>query len=330
MSTKTHNFRIGLFVVLGACLFVGALFAMGIRSYFAKGDIYETYVDGKVENLSVGALVKLRGVTIGKVTSIEFVGSESPEYNMQSVVVCFEVPTDFKWTTEAKDVQTVLNAEIAKGLRARIQGQGFLGANIVALEYVNPKMYPVEPIAWTPKHYYIPSAPSQFNRVFASLEKSLRHVEDLDLTDLLARAQKLIDAADHLMANIDRVDFNQLGTNATGLVAEFRETNRGIQRTLADAQGAIKDAQSAINGADIPAISKDTTDLEAKLSVAVTELRRMLASVDVSDLNGALANVRNATDELIVLLHNIEQQPSSVLFSKPPPPVKELERPPKK
>jgi hypothetical protein len=329
MSTKTHNFRIGLFVLAGAALFIGALFAMGIRSYFGSKDVFETYVPGRVENLSVGALVKLRGVTIGKVSSIDFVGSEYPQYKEQSVIVSFEVPKTFQWFGET-NIQAMLDTEIAHGLRARIQGQGFLGANIVSLEYVDPAMYPVEPVPWTPKHYYIPSAPSQFNRVITSLEKSLRHVENLDLAGLLDRLQKLADIADRLVGNLDKINFNQLGTNANALVVDLRETNRGLQRTLARAQGAIKDAQGAINGADIPGIGRDTKLLEARLSTAVAELRRVLANVDTGDLNGSLANVRSATDELIVLLHDLERQPSSVIFSKPPKPVKELDIPPQK
>jgi hypothetical protein len=90
MSVKTHNFRIGLFVLAGAALFVGALFAVGLKAYFGKRDIFETYVTGKVENLSVGALVKLRGVTIGKVSSIEFAGSEYPPYGEQYVLIRLE------------------------------------------------------------------------------------------------------------------------------------------------------------------------------------------------------------------------------------------------
>jgi ABC-type transporter Mla subunit MlaD len=316
MSSRTHHFRIGLFVLIGACLFIGALFAMGLKSYFGQRDVFETSVPGRVENLSLGALVKLRGVTIGKVTGVDFVGTEYPEYKEQAVVIHFEVPKHTVWSAETDNVQQALDAEVAKGLRARVQGQGFLGASIVSLEYVDPTLYPVEPIPWTPKHYYIPSAPSQFNRVFTSLEKSLRHAEDLDLADLLDRAQGLIANANRLAGNLNEVDFKQLGTNADSLVLDLRETNYRLQ-------GAIKDV-------DLPRISRDTAALEARLSGAAIELRRVLGSVDTGELNGSLANIRNATDELIVLLHTLEQRPSSVLFSKSPEPVSELDKPPKK
>ena len=183
--------------------------------------------------------------------------------------------------------------------------------------------YPVEPIPWTPKHYYVPSAPNQFNGLVTSLEKTLYHVKDLNLAELLDRARILIAAADRLIGKVDQIDFERLGTNAVSLIVEFRETNRGLQRTLAD-------AQAAINGADLPTLSRDTAALEARLSGAVLELRHVLGSVDTGELNSSLANVRAATDELIVLLHNLEQRPSSVLFSKPPQPVSELEKPPRR
>ena len=323
MSANTHHFIIGLFVLTGGVLFVGALFAMGLKTYFGSRDVFETCVTGKVENLSVGALVKLRGVTIGKVSSIEFIGTEYPEYQEQYVLIHFEVPKGTVWSAETNHVQPMLDREVSRGLRARVQGQGFLGANILALEYVDPKVYPAEPIPWTPKHYYVPSEPSQFNRVMASLERSLGHVEDLDLAQLLDRANRLIDAANRLAGNANQVDFKQLGTNASSLIVEFRETNRGLQQTLAD-------AQSAINGADLPAVSRETAALEAKLSGAALELRHVLAALDTGELNSSLANIRAATDELIVLLHDLGQRPSSVLFSKSPKPLSELERPPRK
>jgi phospholipid/cholesterol/gamma-HCH transport system substrate-binding protein len=323
MSVKTHYFRIGLFVLAGAALLIGALFAVGLKAYFGKREIFETYVTGKVENLSVGAVVTLRGVPIGKISAIQFIGTKYPEYKEQYVLIQFEVPKGTVWNAETANLQQTLDTEVARGLRARVQGQGLLGANILALEYIDPRLYPVEPVPWTPKHYYIPSAPNQFNRIMASLERSLGRAEDLDLAGLLDRAKTLIDAANRLVGNVNQIDFGHLGTNAGSLLVEFRETARGLQRT-------ITDAQNAINGADLPAISRNTTAMEAKLSSAAVELRRVLASVDTGDLNSSLANIRAATDELTVLLHNLEQRPSSVLFSKPPKPLSEFEKPPRK
>jgi ABC-type transporter Mla subunit MlaD len=322
VSEKASHFKIGVFVLVGFGLFVVALFALGIGGSFVKSDVFETYIDGGVENLSVGALVKLRGVTVGKVTAIEFIDKEQPQYKGQSVLILFEVPRSAGMVTSSDNIQQTLDTEIARGLRATVQGQGFLGPSLVLLEYVDPKIYPITPVPWTPKHYYIPSAPGQFAHAFSALERILLRADELDLPGLQARAQKLIDTANRVVENINRIDFNRLGTNANELVVELRETNRGLQRTLADAQDAIK-------GADLPTVSREAQALEARLSSAAIELRRVLASVDMVELNASLANTRSATEELIELLHNVEQRPSSVLFSKPPKPADSVEQPPK-
>jgi ABC-type transporter Mla subunit MlaD len=323
MSIKAHNFRIGLFVLSGATLLVVALFAIGLKAYFGKHDIFETYVTGKVENLSVGALVKLRGVTIGKVSSIDFADTEYPSYKEQYVVIQFEVPRGTVWSAETNNVQKLIDAEVALGLRARVQGQGLIGASILTLEYVDPEVYPVEPVPWTPKHYYIPSAVGQFTRILASLEKTLSNTSSLDLANLLDRANNLIDAANRLAGNVNQVDFKQLGTNAVSLVVELRQTTHGLQEALAD-------AQNAINGANLPGISRDATALVSKLSSAALDFRRVLSSLDIGELNSSLANIRADTDELLVLIHTLQQRPSSVVFSKSPKPVSEMEKPPKK
>jgi hypothetical protein len=80
----------------------------------------------------------------------------------------------------------------------------------------------------------------------------------------------------------------------------------------------------------LPEVSRDTRALEAKLSSAAQELRRVLANVNTGELNSSLANVRLATDELIVLIRDVEQRPSSLFFSKSPAPLPELEKPPRK
>ena len=114
MSAKAHNFRVGLFVLVGAGLFIAALFAVGLKAYFGQRDLFETYVAGKVENLSVGALVKLRGVTIGKVSAIEFIGAEYPQYHQQYVLIQFEVPKGTVWGAETNNIQALLDTEAAQ------------------------------------------------------------------------------------------------------------------------------------------------------------------------------------------------------------------------
>lgn len=157
----------------------------------------------------------------------------------------------------------------------------------------------------------------------SSLEISLNHVQALDLEGLAARANKLIETADRVATNVNQINLNQLGTNADGLIADFRDTARRLQQTLSDAQGAI-------NGANLPAVSRDAGALASKLSNVALELRRVLAGVDTAELNRSLEDVHAAADELVVLIQELEQRQASLLFSKYPKPAPEVEKPPRR
>ncbi|MDB6021116.1 MAG: Mammalian cell entry related domain protein [Pedosphaera sp.] len=323
MSARPNSFKIGLFVLIGIGILIVGLFAFGARSYFQERRIFETYVPGEVQGLSVGSPVKLRGVTIGKVTYIGFVWNEYPQYGTEYVLIRFEVPKDTSLLPPTTNLQAMLNLEIAQGLRARVQGQGITGTSVLALEYLDPERNPPLPISWTPKHYYIPSAPSQFTEILASVEKTLRHLEKLDLTVTIARLEKVLGSADRLVTNVNQVDFRGLSTNANALIAELRDTNVRLQATLAEAQAAIK-------GTDLPAVGRKTQALEARLGDLANELQRVTASLDSGNLNETLANAREATAQLNVLLGDLKQQPSSVIFSKPAPPAQSVETPHRK
>lgn len=320
MSMPPNRFKIGLFVIIGIGCLIAGLFAFGARSYFQQERIFETYVPGEVQGLNVGSPVKLRGVTIGKVTYIGFVWNEYPQYGTEYALIRFEVPEKTSILPPTTNLQAMLNGEIARGLRARIQGQGITGSSVLAMDYLDPKRNPALMVPWTPKNYYIPSAPGQFTEILTAVQKVLANLEELNLSNTLSRIDKVLDSAEDLVHNVDKVDFVTLGRNANALVSELRETNVRLQSTLADARGAI-------NGTDLPAVGRRTQDLEIRLTDLATELQRTVGGLDTGSLNAALANTREATDRLNDLLGRLKEQPSSIIFSRPPPPAQSVEVP---
>jgi phospholipid/cholesterol/gamma-HCH transport system substrate-binding protein len=320
MSAAPNSFKIGLFVLLGTGLLIAGLFAFGARSYFQQRRVFETYVPGVVQGLSAGSPVTLRGVAIGKVTYVGFVWNEYPQIKDRYVLIEWEVPKDTSLLPPTTNLQAVLDVEIAFGLRARVQARGINPASDLALDYLDTNQNPLLKFSWTPKHYYIPSAPGQFTEILTSIERITRNLEKVDFPEIAARLDKGLGAVDVLITNVARVDFGQLGTNANALVAELRATNTRLQATLAATQGAIQET-------DLPAIGRNTQALEARLSDVTGELQRVLAGVNSNDLNETLANAREASEQLNGLLSELKQQPSSLLFSKPPPPAQSVETP---
>ena len=100
MSMKPNYFKIGLFVIIALCLLVTAVVFLG-SGMFTKEKIYfETYFNGSVSGLTIGAPVEVRGVRMGQVEKITFTGNvynipvDSNEYvkygNMVLVLASFD------------------------------------------------------------------------------------------------------------------------------------------------------------------------------------------------------------------------------------------------
>ena len=85
MSNHANYGKIGFTVILGIAATVAVLIYLG--GVGANSDILyaETYYDNPVTGLSVGSDVNLRGVKVGEVREISFIGSEYEEADGKDV-----------------------------------------------------------------------------------------------------------------------------------------------------------------------------------------------------------------------------------------------------
>ena len=66
----TSAFFIGLFVISGTLIAIGAVIWLGASRFFEERNIYVTYFDGSIEGLESGSAVKYLGVEVGNVSKI--------------------------------------------------------------------------------------------------------------------------------------------------------------------------------------------------------------------------------------------------------------------
>src|SRR5262245_33611283 len=74
MSDQARNVRVGAFVLGGLGLAFAFVLLLGAGSLFGRPVVVETVFDESVQGLGVGSAVYLRGVKIGEVSDIGFVG----------------------------------------------------------------------------------------------------------------------------------------------------------------------------------------------------------------------------------------------------------------
>ena len=140
------------------------LLVFGVWSNLKKSSLFETYVTTDVSGLSVGSAVELRGVRVGKVTSIGFSWNEYQDASPGYVVVVFEMNDDVSILPPGKERSERLQKAIEHGLRACPKALGVTGTCILSLEFLNPAENPPLQVAWMPRHTYIPSAPGLIGR----------------------------------------------------------------------------------------------------------------------------------------------------------------------
>jgi ABC-type transporter Mla subunit MlaD len=272
--------RIGLLIVGGGALFVALIWFLG-GTQLTHGIVFETYFHESVQGLEVGAPVKYRGVTLGRVTDI---GLVTAEYGQST-------PLDAgRETYQLVFVRSIVDADklgrvpdaaeaVKSGLRARLASQGITGLTYIELDFVNPSDYPPLSVPWTPKAAYIPSMPSTFAQVQ--------------------------DAAQQALAKFNHLDLDKLSAEYAGLAADLRtELSSGdVHHTLAEATSLLEETKHAVREADLPGLTSD-------LKRTSVSLRDVLQSQDTQKLlaNAALTAERLATaaDRLPALIASIQ------------------------
>ncbi len=317
MAAKNNHYKVGVFVLSALAIFLAALFAFGARGYFEKKTAYETYVTTDVDGLSLGSPVKLRGVTVGKVTRIGFTWNEYPGAHHGYVIVEFEIRDSTNPLPPGQVLDEVLHKEIRRGLRARVRGQGITGTSYVSLEYLKPENNPALKVEWVPRNLYIPSAESQFGQMLASIETTLRNLEKVDLAKLSEGLERDLASAENILKKAEKFDFGGIGDNLNGLVTELRVSNGRLQ-------SFIEDARLKVREADIAAISKNAEKLLVELRDTSSRLGSTLSKIDTAPLNETLANARVVTENVNGVLESLRQYPSGFFFGNPPPPARSV------
>jgi hypothetical protein len=322
MSAKINNFKIGLFAFFGVALVVTGLLVFGVWSNLKKSSLFETYVTTDVSGLSVGSAVELRGVRVGKVTSIGFTWNEYQDASPGYVVVVFEMNDDVSILPPGKERNERLQKAIEHGLRACPKALGVTGTCIMSLEFLNPAENPPLKVPWTPRHSYIPSAPGLIGDLLVSMREALHKLDQVDVVALDHLAEVDLKSVGHLLGRVERIDLESLGTNANALLTELRGSNAKLQSFLDHTEDTIAKME-------LEKLSQDADGLVGQLQETVANLQPGLANIDFNALNQTLESAPRTLHDADDVLFELKQYPSGFILGKPPLPIKNVQPPAK-
>ncbi|BCL74452.1 hypothetical protein JHS3_01880 [Jeongeupia sp. HS-3] len=343
MTPRQNHIRLGLFVTLTVALALVLLIAFGAGRWFSNDPILETYFNESVKGLDVGSSVRYRGVAIGEVSKIGFTASKYPEATDSSwrhhyVLVEMRLRPD-TLGPRAEDTlnQKALNEEIARGLRVRIAPQGLTGANYLEIDYVETNRSAPLPINWTPTALYVPSARSTVGQLLNATQSIAEKLAKIDLqtmVDKISRTADTLDtklnampleeigrAAQKTTEQLSAMPLKPLGDESLALVKELRQNNTRLGGILADPALASAPAQlqATLHSANTLLSNPAWGQSLERLNHSLGEIDRLLLDRNAL-LGNTLDNLYSGSNELDALLRDIRANPSSLLFSEPPPP----------
>ena len=348
MSLRANYFKLGLFVIAAVVAAAILLIVVGSGRAFQKKITIETYFNESVQGLDIGSKVKYRGVVIGDVTKITFTyvryQQDKPmSERLRYVLVEAQLQPRLlggRQATEITDVES-MKLEVEKGLRVRSAAQGITGTNYLEIDYIDPPP-PLLPFDWTPDNLHIPSAPSTVTALINSASEIMDRLHKLDVEGTLANLNQLmvttntrIDAIDtkalsqrtervlaKVETTLDSIASKKLSDEAVALLAEMRESNAELKKTLAnpalqklpdDTAAALASVKSLVSD---PKLARSIGNLER----TVTRLDRIFG-VGEADLTTTIENLHHITDNLRDLTEETKRYPANVFFGAPPPPL---------
>jgi ABC-type transporter Mla subunit MlaD len=326
-------FRVGVLVLAGIAMVIGLVWFFG-GGEFSQGTVFESYFPESVQGLEVGAPVKYRGVTVGRVTDLGLVSAEyathvTPDQLDRSTYRLVFV----RFIVDTKRIGTVLTLSeaIKLGLRARLASQGITGLTYLELDFANPAQYPVIQVPWTPRYQYVPSMPSTLAQVQNAATQFLAKLNRIDIDTLARSTQGLLE---DLQASLTRGDLHETLLRTTRLLQTLDEMARAadlpgltadLRQTAASLRALAQNGDLHQTLANAAVMSDRLAEASARLTPLITQLQMTVRRVDSStadvqqalvpilrDARDTAANLRDASEQL-------RRYPAQLLVGAPPP-----------
>ena len=238
-DNHAHYSKIGFAVLLGTAAIIATLIWLGGVRGGDEPVFVETYYDKSVSGLSAGSPVNFRGVQIGKVARIEFVGNVYDVKGADNLRIRILMSLDRKAfrTDEDEGVAPEENlAELVKrGLHATVTASGITGLSRVEFD-ICPCSPEVERISWEPRTTYVPPKVSLLEDFSSAATRVMNQINQMDFAGVWSNISVAVDNFSEstrqarLMMNERRVELGHIIDSAADMVDSLKEVAVELKR----------------------------------------------------------------------------------------------------
>jgi phospholipid/cholesterol/gamma-HCH transport system substrate-binding protein len=303
MSTRTAKFKVGLFVLVGVVLGMGAIIWLGAASFFQSASLYVTYFNESVQGLQVDSTVKYRGVDVGRVASI----GVAPDYHLIEVVMQIE-----------------LEGPLHQEVEAQLKSVGITGLVFVGLDRRKPgEEDQSPPLNFISEYPIIPSKPAEIGRMLSGVDEIITRLRAVDFEGLVANFNDSMKSIDGFFKS---PRLRAILANLQDASQSLQETAKEVKLALGEGKAGrlvdgtdklIKEAQTALSEASkaLAAVRGETEAL--RVGSLRDQVGGMVGAVS-ADIVVAVENLKRASENLERLTQRLQSDPSALLFRRAP------------
>ncbi|MCR5753150.1 MAG: MlaD family protein [Kiritimatiellae bacterium] len=319
MANHENYAKIGFAVVAGVVAIVATLVYLG-GADAGQGVVFaETYSDSPVSGLSVGSDVNLRGVKVGEVREISFVGTEYPEAAEADVpkihILMAFTPRKMRKRGEVTP-EDHLRELVRRGLHATVASSGVTGLSKVELNFPRSEIATRE-ISWRPRHVCIPPAPSMLESFSDAAAKFMNQVNRMDFSSVWSNVSSVAESAARVAGNVDRL----VEDEKDGVAAIVRK----LDETATSAKALTDGIRDQVGRIDLSGAWSNVTSVAEAAARAAGNIDRL-----VEEEKGGVAAIVRKLDEAATsakeFAEELKENPSLLIRANDGEPLPETQR----
>ncbi len=318
--------RIGVFVFSAFTLLIATLAVISSGTFFRESYKFVVYFDSTLKGLVVGAPVRLYGVQVGRVSSIQIVNDH--EAKTYSLPIIIDLDKDTFFADEGSlfsqdDAEAFVQNYIDNGLRAELQSESLVSGSLyIELNFLTPDKASIA----TYEERHLP----QYNDIMqiptstTALNAVLDSIASIPFEDVVSHIDALILQISQLVTNIDKVvqseEINEILVAYTSLantvIAEVNEFGaiRESLDTLITSLNSTVDA----NDEELNTLLVNLTNLSKTADSFMLDLSHVVSedSNTMIEITKTMQLLQSASRGVAELTDILTQHPESLIYGK--------------
>lgn len=329
MSKQANPTVIGVFVLGAVIIALLGITVFTSGKWFAEKSEYVIYFNESVNGLNVGALVKMQGVPIGKVTDIQVQLDPATKRILTPVFIEIdhEKCKQLLQYKERDSKKMMMEQLINSGLRMQLQYTSLVTGQL----YIESLLKPDAPVKLTHlnKNYVeLPAITSKSAEVQKNISHVIEEVQNINLQELFAEILSAVRNIKEITGSEDTLQaIHTLSTSLKELHGILSNFNKHSDAIASHAEKTLRYSSSTMHKLDIA-----TEPLLEEVQQTLVNTNATLAQFQVSasnvgevfkadaqlqqNLNGTLVELRRSAKSLRLLADYLERHPEAIIQGK--------------